>query len=48
MASYNEAFSRINAEAMFMPCPVIGKPSEGTLELIQSEKFGFRIIQSLR
>ena len=41
MASHNEAFGRTTAEAMFMGCPVIGKSSGGTLEIIQTEKFGF-------
>lgn len=38
--SHYEAFGRITAEAMLLGCPVIGKASEGTLELIQDSRFG--------
>lgn len=41
VASHNEAFGRITAEAMLMGCPIIGKATEGTLELIQSDTNGF-------
>lgn len=40
VASHYEAFGRITAEAMFVGCPVIGKASEGTLEIIKDESFG--------
>ena len=41
VASHNEAFGRITAEAMLIGCPIIGKATEGTLELIQSATNGF-------
>jgi glycosyltransferase involved in cell wall biosynthesis len=40
VASHYEAFGRITAEAMLLGCPVIGKASEGTLEIIKDERFG--------
>lgn len=40
VASHNEAFGRITAEAMLVGCPVIGKASEGTLEILQNETYG--------
>lgn len=41
MASHSEAFGRTTAEAMFMGCPIIGKATAGTLEIIESDKYGF-------
>lgn len=41
MASQNEAFGRTTAEAMFMGCPVIGKATGGTLEIIQNKTYGY-------
>jgi glycosyltransferase involved in cell wall biosynthesis len=41
VSSYHEAFGRITAEAMLMGCLVIGNSSEGTLEIIKDEKYGF-------
>ena len=38
--SHYEAFGRITAEAMLLGCPVIGKASEGTLEIIQDSRYG--------
>lgn len=42
--SYHEAFGRITAEAMLMGCPVIGKASEGTLEIIKDQSYGWLYI----
>ena len=41
VSSHHEAFGRITAEAMLMGCLVIGNSSEGTLEIIKNEKYGF-------
>lgn len=38
--SHHEAFGRITVEAMLMGCPVIGKASEGTLEIIRDDRYG--------
>lgn len=39
--SHHEAFGRITAEAMLMGCPVVGKASEGTLEIIKDHSYGW-------
>jgi glycosyltransferase involved in cell wall biosynthesis len=39
--SHSEAFGRITAEAMLMDCPVIGNSTEGTLEIIKDERYGY-------
>ncbi|WP_312765415.1 glycosyltransferase [Epilithonimonas sp.] len=39
VASHHEAFGRITAEAMLVGCPVIGKASEGTLEILQNDTY---------
>ena len=41
MCSRNEALGRVTVEAMFYGCPVIGKNTGGTLELIEENQTGF-------
>ncbi len=41
VSSHNEAFGRVTVEAMANGCPVIGKATAGTAEILKNGEYGF-------